>query len=175
MGTGKNAAIDSASAVSLLERFIKSGIDPKTSLVIINSALILKTEETGSFATLDLMCVDLFSGDTDFYKYGSAPTYIKRGGHVRKIVSGALPAGITSGAQTDVDRTRLKLRNNDFIVMASDGVADAGDDTWLFNLLDEYSGKSSKKLAGDILSGAFTRYGRADDMTVMVVGIRKNG
>lgn len=173
MGTGKEAAEESASAIRMLERFLKSGIDPSTSLATINSALVIKSEELGGFATLDLMCLDLFNGETSFYKYGSAPTYIKRGRHIRRITSSALPAGISVSASS-IDKTRLKLHHGDYVVLASDGVADVSDDAWLQTLISEYSGDSAKEFAAQIMNSAFSKYGRSDDMTVMVVRIGKN-
>jgi len=119
------------------------------------------------------MCVDLFTGSCEFYKLGSAPTYIKRGRHIRRITSTTLPAGI-SGGTCGIEKTQVKLHNGDTVVLASDGAADAADDTWLQTSLSDYSGDSAKELAAELMSGAFSRYGRADDMTIMTVCIGKN-
>lgn len=174
MGSGKEAAAESSSAIRMLERFLKSGIDPAISLATINSALVIKNTETGGFATLDFMCLDLFTGDCNFYKYGTAPTYIKRGKHVRRIVSTSLPVGISPGGETHIEKTHIKLHNGDTVVLASDGVADSADDVWLQTLLSDYSGESARELASQLMDNACSRYGRSDDMTVMTVRIKKS-
>lgn len=173
MGSGKSAAVMSASAISILERFLKSGIDAKTAISTINSALILKGEETGGFTTLDFMQVNLYSGDTNFFKLGSAPSYIKRGNQIRKITSMSLPAGVPC-INSQIDSSRIKLHYGDFVVIATDGIIDPNDDSWLETMISEYSGESAKQLAGDILTGACAKYGRTDDMTVMVIRLVKN-
>ncbi len=174
MGSGREAASDSATVISLLEGLLKSGIPPKSALATLNSALILKTEHTGSFSTLDLVYLDLFSGNTEFYKFGSAPTYIKRGRHVRRITSSTLPTGITTGAPTSPDSTIVSLIDGDFVVIASDGVADVNDDAWLMKLLSESEEINPKSLADELLAHALTKYGRADDMTVIVTLFEQN-
>lgn len=174
MGSGKAAAAESADAIRMLERFLKAGIDPAISLATINSALVIKNAELGGFATLDFMCVDLFNGECEFYKFGSAPTYIKRGRHIRRLTSSSLPAGVGGCTEGRVEKTKVKLHNGDAVVLASDGVADAADDTWLQNFLSDFSGESAKELAAAIMNSAFSRYGRSDDMTVMTVFIGKN-
>ncbi len=174
MGSGREAASDSATVISLLEGFLKSGIPPKSALTALNSALILKTEHTGSFSTLDLVYFDLFSGNADFFKFGSAPTYIKRGRHVRRITSSTLPTGITTGAPTPPDSTTVPLIDGDFIITASDGVADINDDAWLMKFLSESEETNPKSLADEILAHALTKYGRADDMTVIVTLFEQN-
>ena len=66
-----------------------------------------------------------------------------------------------------------RLHLGDFVVLATDGIADAGDEEWLTTLLSAYEGRSAKQLAGEIMAGACAKYGRADDMTVMVVYVDK--
>lgn len=173
MGSGRAAAAESAAAVGMLEKLIKSGIEPKTALMTIHSALTLKSEKTGSFTTLDLLCVDLYNGEASIFKFGGAPTYIKRGGHVRRVTSNALPAGVSCGRISDIESC-VSLCEDDCVVMATDGVADRNDDVWLKEYLAGYDGESPKKLAGELLAQAYAKYGRADDMTVMVMMIKKN-
>ena len=63
----------------LLEQFLRAGVPPEEALRTLSGALALQGEETGGFTTIDLMRVDLFTGATAVYKYGAAPTYVKRG------------------------------------------------------------------------------------------------
>ncbi len=174
MGSGREAAAESASSISLLESLLKSGISPKSALNTLNSALTLKAAQTGAFATLDLMYADMFTGSTDFFKFGSAPTYIKRGQQVRRITSSALPAGITTEKTVLADSTSISLIDGDFVIMASDGIADAKDDAWLCEIISKSEETSPKSLADEILAHALTKYGRADDMTVVVTRFERN-
>lgn len=173
MGSGHDAARISAATVTLLERFLQSGIDPRAALTTINSALVLQGEESGGFTTLDFLRLDLYTGNAEFYKLGSAPGYIKRGQHVRKLCGATLPAGVPCPSPQEPDRMHQRLHFGDFVVLATDGIADAGDDEWLTTLLSAYEGRSAKQLAGEIMAGACAKYGRADDMTVMVVYVDK--
>ena len=45
------------------------------------------------------MCVDLFTGETCFYKYGAAPSYVKSGKSIRRIKCETLAAGISMGSR----------------------------------------------------------------------------
>ena len=58
MGTGKQAAVDSAIVSNLFKRLIKSGIDCESALKMINSIMLAKSDEE-SFATLDICRLDL--------------------------------------------------------------------------------------------------------------------
>ena len=75
----------SISVVRMLERFLRSGVEPATAMKILNSVMLLRGGGGWGFATVDLMCVDLFSGETCFYKYGAAPSYVKNGKSIRRI------------------------------------------------------------------------------------------
>ena len=45
------------------------------------------------------LCIDLFSGNAAFYKYGAAPSYVRNGNAVRRIQSDTLAAGLGAGAE----------------------------------------------------------------------------
>ena len=67
MGCGDEAARDSMQVVEILEKFLRSGLDPAVAMKILNSVLLLRGGDSWGYATVDLMCVDLFSGETCFY------------------------------------------------------------------------------------------------------------
>ena len=62
MGSGEQAAKESISAVRILERFLRSGVEPATAMKILNSVMLLKSSESWGYAAIDLMCIDLFTG-----------------------------------------------------------------------------------------------------------------
>ena len=167
-GSGESARRESALTSRLLRQFLEAGIDTEAALKTLNAALALRSEETGAFATIDLMTVSLRSGETALYKYGAAPTYVKKGGSVRRITGHALPAGLReSPAEPDV--TRLTLKPGSFAVMISDGVADAMEDDWLQDLLAGWEGEDPQTLAGLVMQAAVRRGALDDDCGVQVL------
>ena len=67
MGSGPLANRESNLAVRLLEQFLQAGVDTEHALVTLNSALALRNEEQGGFTTVDLLQVDLFTGEGSIY------------------------------------------------------------------------------------------------------------
>ena len=146
----------------------------KLSLSAINTALRLKGNESHDFVTIDFMELNLHSGAAKLYKCGGAPTYIKNGGKVRKINSSTLPAGVPAPSENNAELFEFQAHHGDFIVFITDGVTDASDDFWLCDLISNYTGESPRELACEIIASAVSKYGSADDMTVLIVYVDKN-
>ncbi|MBR0353700.1 MAG: SpoIIE family protein phosphatase [Oscillospiraceae bacterium] len=172
MGTGDEAARDSAQVVAILEKFLRSGADGAAAMKLLNSALLLRDGENWGFATVDLMCIDLFSGETSFYKYGAAPSYVHSGKSVRRIRGESLAAGLSLGGGTAPDVVRMKLCPGSTALIASDGVIADGDDEWVKNLLLR-GHDDMKTLAKNTLREAERLYGGSDDMTVVTVRVEE--
>ncbi len=172
MGCGDEAARDSDQVVSILEKFLRSGVDPAVAMKILNSVMLLKSADSWGFATVDLMCVDLFSGETCFYKYGAAPSYVKSGKSIRRIKGVSLAAGLSMGEGSAPDLVRMKLRPGSTAVIASDGVIADSNDEWLKELLQKEL-SDMKLLARSVLREAERLYGVADDMTVVTVRVEE--
>ena len=172
MGTGDDAAKDSAQVVSILEKFLRSGVDPAVAMKILNSVMLLRSADSWGFATADLMCVDLFSGETCFYKYGAAPSYVKSGKTVRRIKGETLAAGLTAGDGAAPDTVRMRLRPGSTAIILSDGVLADNDDSWLRDMLSE-DFEDMKSLARAIIRAAENSYGKEDDMTVLAVRVEE--
>ncbi len=169
MGSGRLAAAESAGSINLLSDLLKSGLSPRDALSALQSVLSLRFEFTGSFSTLDLFFADLFTGQTEIYKLGGAPTYIKRGNRIRRITASSLPAGFRLGSMSEPEVTPLTLEAGDFIIMTSDGIADGNDDVKLLEFLSDISCTSPKALADEILAFSLSGYKKNDDMTVAVI------
>lgn len=169
MGSGPRAREDSDCALRLLEKFLKAGLEPVEALNTVGEALALRGEERGGFTTVDLLRLDLFSGESAIYKLGAAPTYLRRNGQVEKVEGNALPAGLSDGTGCRPDAFPMTLEAGDCVVMVSDGVATGKDDKWLLELLGEYDGSSPQELAARILRESGERVGVGDDRTVMVL------
>ncbi len=173
MGCGEAAQRESAMAVRLLERFLRAGIDAPPALKTLNSALSLRAESTDSFTTVDLLMLSLRTLEGELYKYGAAPSYLKRGGSVRRVTCSCLPAGLQEGSPPP-EATHLRLSPGSFLVMVSDGVADSTDDEWLQNLLAGWEGENPQLLVSAILAESISRRGETDDAGVMALYIPKD-
>ncbi len=165
MGSGKNAAVDSAMAAALITRLLEAGIGYQSALKLINSALLVKSGEE-SLATLDAARVDLFTGRTKLFKAGAAPTLVLKRGRGVEIESTSLPAGILSGVE--FQQNEVTLEENDLLVMMSDG-ASADGCGWILQELESYKDKDLNELCRRIAKSPQLRRsdGRADDITVV--------
>ena len=166
MGTGGNAAVDSAMTSDLLRRLLEAGVGCDAALKIVNSALLLKSGEE-TLATADVAAVDLFTGRAEFYKAGAAPTFLVKNGRAGYVQSDSLPAGILEGAA--FEKSSLTLREGDRLVLVSDGVTATGAD-WVKSQLEAGASSSPQQLAESLANTARERQqpGREDDITVLV-------
>ena len=172
MGSGREAQRESQMTLRLLEQLLTAGIDPDPALRTLNAALNLRSDDQGSFTTIDLLAVDLTGGQGALYKYGAAPTYLKRQGSVRRLTGSALPAGLQDVSDAPTP-SRFPLEENTFVLMISDGVADAGDDQWLQDLLAGWQGEDPNMLASLVLREAGTRRHGEDDCSVICLYLPK--
>ncbi|HBD86703.1 MAG TPA: stage II sporulation protein E, partial [Clostridiales bacterium] len=147
------------------------GVDPAAAMKILNSVMLLRNGEEWGFATVDLMCIDLFSGEAGFYKYGAAPSYVKTGKNVRRISGESLAAGLMTGEGASPDVVRMRLKAGSLAVIASDGVIADGNDGWLRDMMKGAVDKDTKTLAREVLRRAADEYGNTDDMTVLAVRV----
>lgn len=171
MGSGPLANRESNLAVRLLEQFLCAGVDTQHALITLNSALALRSEEEGGFTTVDLLQVDLFTGEGSIYKLGAAPTYLRHGDSVRKITGSSLPAGLSAPQTTRPDHIRLHLEPGDCVLMISDGVTGTGEDDWVRRRLRDFHSDSPKELARNLITDC--PEGVTDDRTALVIKIEK--
>lgn len=178
MGTGRGAAIESSTAVTMLERLLEAGFDHEFAVKTVNLILLLRSPGE-SFATLDVATMDMVTGEVQFIKAGSPPSFIKRGRQVKTIESASLPAGIFDAIE--IEKTRHKLGDGDLLVMISDGVLDSAKglsdsslleapNDWIARLLTTVTTERPDEIARLILNRA-TQYSgdrNHDDMTVLV-------
>ena len=166
MGSGREAQRESQLTLRLTEQFLKAGIEPEPALKTLNAALALRSDDRGGFTTIDLMALDLTARSAALYKYGAAPTYIKRRGTVRRLTGGALPAGLQDAGSTPASDV-FPLEEDIFLLMVSDGVADSGDDQWLQNLLAGWQGTDPQTLVSLVLREAARRRNGDDDCSAI--------
>lgn len=166
MGSGLEAQRESKLALRLIEQFLTAGIEAETALRTLNAALNLRSDQQGSFTTIDLFSMDPVSGQAQLCKYGAAPTYIKRRGAVRRVTGSALPAGLQA-FDSRVSPIRFPLEDESFVLMVSDGVADSGNDQWLQDLLAGWQGEDPNDLVSLVLKECARRRKGDDDCSAL--------
>lgn len=169
MGSGESAHCEAAMTIRLLRQFLQAGIEPLPALKTLNTAAMLRCQGGAGFTTIDLACLDRAEGVLTLYKYGAAPSYIKRQGAVARYRAQALPAGLES-ADGDVPPQRIAVSPGTWLVQVSDGVA-GEDDEWLQDLLAGWDGTSPRALAEELLRQSVQRTGGADDCAVLVMAV----
>lgn len=172
MGTGERAAFESRAAIGLLEKMIKAGFDRSFAAQTVNAALLMSSPEE-SFTTVDLAMIDPFTGETEFLKGGSSPTFIKRRMGVEVIRSDSLPVGILREA--DVRSEQRLLGPDDVLVMVTDGLLDllpprTDKEEWMVRFLKQVETKDPLDLAERLVEKARQEGegGSKDDVTVVV-------
>ena len=165
MGSGEGAARLSGEALSILQRFLRAGVEPEGALRILGSALVLRGDENGC-ATADILRLDLFSGKALLCKCGAAPSYIRSGGKIRRIGCANAAVGLSGCAP---EKTELELKPDTLLVMLSDGVLEDASDQWLRDKLLHFPSTDVKELSAQLLSAAMDAHGGEDDMTVLCI------
>ncbi len=172
MGTGGRAAVDGGMAVSIMSKLIKAGLGFDCSLKVVNSALLVKSEDE-SLATLDIVSVDLYSGLTDFMKAGAALSFIRKENDMYRVETPSLPVGILP--DVEFTYTEDTLSPDDIIVMVSDGAVVSGEQ-WIERIIANWEDKSMQELADLINDEATARRndGHDDDITVLAMRVKKH-
>lgn len=172
MGTGGRAAVDGNMAASVMGRLLRSGLSADSSLQIVNSALMVKSEDE-SLSTLDLTGVDLYTGRVTLKKAGAPATFVRKNGRVMVREMPSLPVGILNGVKFSSDA--VNLSSGDMVVMVSDGVI-TGDEKWLEKLIRSWNEGSTQELARAVVDEAIKRRGDSpdDDITALAIRITDN-
>ncbi len=117
MGTGRQARDYASRLTESLAELLKAGLSVTTAIKL-SSAITRNTSIDESFATLDILAVNLENGICEFYKSGAADSYIL-GDTVENINGGGYPIGIFERVFISCESRRLKPE--DEIIMATDG------------------------------------------------------
>lgn len=179
MGSGEKADKNSSSFIEVLEHLLEAGFEKKSALRLLNTLFVANYEGT-SFTTLDMVSVDLHTGECQIYKSGAAATFIRRKDGVETVISEALPVGIDMEAESEV--TVTTLQEGDMVVMVSDGVMDAfyhgrmvpaTEEDSLERLIENLPCQNPNDMANQILMNALARSDKdvTDDMSVLTAGI----
>ncbi|RDU24490.1 SpoIIE family protein phosphatase [Anaerosacchariphilus polymeriproducens] len=174
MGSGTRACKESETVIELLEKLLDAGFEKETAIQMINSAMVLQGDD-GSFSTVDLSAVNLYSGVCEFLKIGASTTFIRRRNCVEAIQSTNLPIGIFH--QIEVEKTLKKLYGGEYIIMVSDGVIEAiprkEREMVMKDIIVNSNANHPKEIAEMMIEQVleYSEQKILDDMTVLVCGI----
>ncbi|MBQ9945513.1 MAG: SpoIIE family protein phosphatase [Clostridia bacterium] len=172
MGSGSRAAVDSVMTCSLMSRLMRAGFSPESALDAVNCALLVKSGDE-TLSTLDILRIDLNTGEAVFYKAGASFSVIKKGEKTLIAEKSSMPLGILG--DTAFETSRLSLSDGDIIFILSDGAAVIPHITFK-ELLNESKGCGTKKLAQEVVSKALgmSPSGKHDDITVICIRLTEN-
>lgn len=174
MGTGDTAAAGSSMAAELLQNFLQAGFSIKTAVSMVNSSMYMSADPD-YFITLDLFCIDLMSGVSEFYKIGAAPSLMYHKGKTETIFAAAFPIGMSP--KTEILPQTKRLEDGDIILIASDGVTEAGEvkTDWLKVQIKSCC-QSMQTMAEETAAKALERAGGQiqDDMSVIAIKVMEN-
>ena len=168
MGTGGRAAVDSNMAVSIMTKLCKAGLSYDCSLSVVNSSLMIKSEEE-SLATLDMLDFNLFTGRARLMKAGACTTYIKKNSKLMHKDLPSLPLGILN--ESKLIKEDVNLSADDVIVMVSDGVL-IGSTEWLEKMIMSFRDGSAEQLASSIVEEARRRRQNDHDDDITAIALR---
>lgn len=173
MGQGMRAALDSALTVKMTAGLLRAGVDVHSALRMVNASLMLKADGE-SLATLDILHIDLYSGEAVFYKAGAAKSLVRRGDKCTEIKRSALPVGILREVRFGC--CGGTLRTGDLVVLASDGAFDYADAAFCRAARTVRLQADCAAIAKELAECAKRKNPsyKSDDITVLALKIRSN-
>ena len=142
----------------------------ETSLQILNN--FFKTRDlSDSYATLDLVDINLTDGVLNLYKLGSSTTYISRGDKIIPIYNNNLPFGISEL----ITKEEYRITDGDLIVLVSDGINDYIDEGVLIKYIESLKAEPPHKIVYEILQKIYYENNNSikDDMSCIAIKIKK--
>ena len=119
MGSGHNAYLESANALSLLKRLLDYGFSLKTTLKLLEHIYEIKCEYD-SYATLDLLYINTANMKLNLYKMGSTSSYIIHNNDIKVLENKTLPLKLD-----DISSSyEIEYFKGDTILLFSDGISD---------------------------------------------------
>jgi stage II sporulation protein E len=171
MGSGQRAAEESRAAINLIVQLLISGFPYPLAIKTVNSALVLRSPDE-TFATLDLVLIDLNSGEAELVKIGAVASYLVRGEQVTAVKASSLPIGILTQVEPEIQR--VKLQCGDLLIMVTDGIMDWQGKDWVKDALRKMSKQEPQEIAAQLLAVALARNGQEarDDMSVLAARLQ---
>ena len=170
IGSGREANRLSETAIGLLEQLLNCGLSIRLALSFVNMMFAVKNEE--KYATMDISAIDLYTGETEFYKMGAMPSLIINDRNLIYPVNN-LPAGLPAKTHP-ADKRKITM---EFIIMMTDGVYDrlgGGDEVTARKVTKRKNTLNPQEMADQLLQSACRdTTDVSDDMTVLVAKLWK--
>lgn len=177
MGSGREANRLSETAVGLFEQLLDCGLSIRLALSLVNMMIEISSPE--KYATMDISSIDLYTGETEFYKMGAMPSLIINGRDLDYIQINNLPAGLHQ--ENPISYEKRRITDGEFIIMMTDGAFDrlsnGNEKTLLEKVVNLKNTLNPQELAEHLLKSACEDAKEvSDDMTVLVAKLwRKAG
>lgn len=177
MGSGREANRLSETAVGLFEQLLDCGLSIRLALSLVNMMIEISSPE--KYATMDISSIDLYTGETEFYKMGAMPSLIINDRDLDYIQINNLPAGLHQ--ENPISYEKRRITGGEFIVMMTDGaydsLSDGNEKTLLEKVVNLKNTLNPQELAEHLLKSACENVNEvSDDMTVLVAKLwRKAG
>lgn len=185
MGCGERASADSSQVLDMMEKMLEAGFETDMAVELVNSALLAAGDPLvgQNMSTLDICSLDLYHGMCVFRKIGGAASFLKSNSYVEQISLPGLPLGVLASGEEETVQEALhesvsrELIDNDYIIMMTDGVLDAlqesGYEEAMIHYLEGMREQHPEEMARNLLQFVLhCSQGRiADDMTVLVLGV----
>ncbi len=168
MGSGKRAALDSVMTCSIVMKLIKAGLGLDSIIKFVNSSLQAKSAEE-SLSTIDIAKIDLYTGEVDLYKAGSADSYAVVNNSFVKINANSLPVGILDGVE--FDHKNISLKVGDILLMISDGALI--DDKKMNFYLKQAKHGSAEEIVNELFQMIAHEKEISDDISILAVKLKK--
>ena len=173
MGHGALARQESGQTVTLLRLCLEAGYTHAQTLTAVNGMMLLASRGE-RFSTVDLVTIDLWTGQATLDKLGAAASRLLRGRSMTELTGDALPLGILE--TVDSRTCMLRLHAGDELVLMTDGVEDAfASKAELDDAIRDATSEPSAQAAADrvLRMAREAQGGRKDDMSVVVLRMSK--
>lgn len=170
MGKGYHAFKDSNTTLKLVNDVTDINIPLETSLQILNSFYTVQ-DYFEHYATLDLVEINRYNSQINFYKMGGSSSYIiHENNMIEQVINKSLPFGIDE----EVPKVNKELKNNDLIILSSDGIFENIEDTNKLHIfLNNIKEEPPQKIAYDIIDYTLNNKTKTkDDMSIIVLKIK---
>lgn len=169
MGNGFIAFEDSRRVLDALDSLCYCSTSVGTNVEILNLLYILQGY-TERYSTLDAVDINRCTMKANFYKLGATTSYIFHNDNTfTKLENSSLPLGI----EEEIIETEIELRDNDLILLTSDGIFEnIVNEQALLNLIKDLKTEIPQKIAYAILEYTLNSKVKVkDDMSIIILKI----
>ncbi len=168
MGSGREANRLSETAIGLFEQLLDCGLSIRLALSLVNMMIEITSPE--KYATMDISSIDLYTGETEFYKMGAMPSLVINGRALDFVQNSNLPAGLQ---EKPIAYEKKRISDGEFIIMMTDGAYDrlsnGNEKTLLEKVVNLKNTLNPQELAEHLLKSSCENTQEvSDDMTILV-------